>query len=241
MTDPVRAIANAVLYEGYLLWPYRASALKNRQPFSFGDLDPVQRPVLRTQVLLEGGDPAAVELTVRFLQDGVEREVGAGPVAFGALAGSVSFAAELLEPELHRLTVEIESSAGVFRGTHAILRTGTGGFVSLTDPPDALQAAAAACENAGMWPVLVGEPGSRDTLLCSPIILEEYPRIAPESPGDLYDGGEIDGLLTLSIMSLTDAEKAEIRAGDPRGRAILERTESLTQDQLMALYGFRVE
>jgi hypothetical protein len=77
-------------------------------------------------------------------------------------------------------------------------------------------------------------------MLCSPIILEDHPQIAPESPGDLYDGGEIDGLLTLSIMSLTDEEKAEIRAGDPRGRAILERTESLTREQLMRLHGFRV-
>ena len=31
MTDPVRQIADAVLYEGYILWPYRRSATKNRQ------------------------------------------------------------------------------------------------------------------------------------------------------------------------------------------------------------------
>ena len=241
MTDPVRAIANAVLYEGYLLWPYRGSALKNQRPFSFGDLDPVGRPAMHTECLLEGGDPAAVQVTVRFLQDTLEREVGVGPVAFGALAGEVTYGAERLEPDLHRLTVEISSRAGVFRGTHAILHTPSGGFVSLTDPPAGLRAAAEGCRNDGAWPVLVGEPGSRDTLLASPMILEDHPRIAPESPGDLFDGGEIDALLTLSIMALTDAEKAEVRAGDPRGRELLERTEGLSREQLMRLYGFRQE
>ena len=127
------------------------------------------------------------------------------------------------------------------RWVESELAAAPGGFVSLTDPPERLRAAAEACDNVGVWPILVGEPGSADTMLCSPIILEDHPRIAPESPGDLYDGGEIDGLLTLSIMSLTDEEKAEIRAGDPRARAILERTESLSRDELMRLHGFRVE
>ncbi|MCW3028142.1 MAG: hypothetical protein JWN81_1353 [Solirubrobacterales bacterium] len=74
-------------------------------------------------------------------------------------------------------------------------------------------------------------------MLCSPIILEDHPRIAPESPGDLFDGGEIDQLLILNILSLTDEEKAEMRATDPRAREILERTEALTPDQLMRLHG----
>ena len=96
---------------------------------------------------------------------------------------------------------------------------------------------AAGCENAGLWPVLVGAPGARDTVLASPIILEDHPRIAPESPGDLFDGGEIDELLALNILALTDAEKAEMAASDPRVREILERTEGLTPEQLMALHG----
>jgi hypothetical protein len=243
--DPVRQIADAVLYEGYLLWPYRRSALKNQKPFGWGDLDPGEKPLMRAQCLLEGGDPAFVEVTARFLQmvgdEGVEREVGPGPIAFPPLAGELTVAAETLGPGLHRLTVELVCRAGSFRAAHAMLRTAHGGFVSLTDPPERLRAAAEACDNVGVWPILVGEPGSADTVLCSPIILEDHPRIAPESPGDLYDGGEIDGLLTLSIMSLTDEEKAEIRAGDPRARAILERTESLSRDELMRLHGFRVQ
>jgi hypothetical protein len=243
--DPVRQIADAILYEGYLLWPYRRSALKNSKPFGWGDLDPEGRPLMRAQCLLEGGDPAAVEVTARFLQmvgdEGVEREVGPGPISFPPVAGELTVAAEALGPDLHRLTVELACRAGGFRAAHARLSTSQGAFVSLTDPPERLRAAAEACDNVGVWPILVGEPGSADTMLCSPIILEDHPRIAPESPGDLYDGGEIDELLTLGILSLTDEEKAEIRAGDPRARAILERTESLTREQLMRLHGFRGE
>jgi hypothetical protein len=74
-------------------------------------------------------------------------------------------------------------------------------------------------------------------MLASPIILEDHPRIAPESPGELFDGGEIDQMLVLNILSLTDEEKAEMRDTDPRAREILERTEGLTQDELMRLNG----
>jgi len=124
-----------------------------------------------------------------------------------------------------------------FCSTHTVLRTNGGAFVSLTDPPAELRAHAEACANTGTWPVLVGDAGATDTLLSSPIILEDHPRIAPESPGDLFDGGEIDQLLVLNILSLTDAEKAEMRATDPRAREILERTEGLTPEQLMRLHG----
>jgi hydrogenase maturation protease len=83
----------------------------------------------------------------------------------------------------------------------------------------------------------VGEAGERHTLLSSPIILEDHPRIAPESPGDLFDGGEIDQLLILNILSLTDGEKAEGRASDPRVREVLDRSEGLSPEQLMRLHG----
>ena len=39
-TPAVEKIANAVLYEGYLLYPYRASAVKNRQRWNFGVVYP---------------------------------------------------------------------------------------------------------------------------------------------------------------------------------------------------------
>ena len=84
--------------------------------------------------------------------------------------------------------------------------------------------------------MLVGD----DAMLSSPIILEDHPRIAPESPGDFFDGGEIDGLLALNILALTDAEKDEMRE-DPRTRELLERTENLTEEQLWTLSGYRLE
>jgi hypothetical protein len=215
VTDPVRHLADAVLFEGYSLWPYRPSALKNQRPFTFGDVG----PPMRTQVLLEGGDPEDVEVTVRYLLDGVVQEVG--PTEYRAERVGARW----------RLTVDIVNPGPrTFRGTHTILRTRRGRFISAREPE------AADCENVRTWPVLVGD----DAILSSPIILDDNPRIAPESPGDLFDGGEIDALLTLNILALTDEEKAEMRE-DPRTRAILERTEGLTSEQMMRLHGFRVE
>jgi hypothetical protein len=124
-----------------------------------------------------------------------------------------------------------------FASTHTALRADGGRFVSLTDPPEKLREEAEACQNQGTWPVLVGEPGDCSNLLSSPIILEDFHRIAPESPGDLFDGGEIDQLLTLNILGLTDEEKREMRGTDPRAREILERTENLSPDELMRLHG----
>ena len=110
-------------------------------------------------------------------------------------------------------------------------------FVSLLDPPDNFSAEAAACRNEGTWPVLVGEEGERGCVLSSPIILYDYPRIAPESAGELFDGTEIDEILTLRIMTLTEEEKREMRGADERARRILERTEQLPAEQLMKMHG----
>ncbi len=74
-------------------------------------------------------------------------------------------------------------------------------------------------------------------MLSSPIILYDYPQIAPESPGDLFDGAEIDEILTLRIMAMTDAEKAEMRQVDDYARRILERTESLPPEHLLQMHG----
>jgi hydrogenase maturation protease len=261
-------IADAVLYEGYLLWPYRRSALKNQRRWTFGGVfpeahsreHPDDASRMRTQVLLEG-DPADVDVTVRFLhvvrradgwEEATERELAPGPIAIDggegweALAGRIEVAAERLPDGRQRIAVEIVNTtpweggpreavlARTFCSTHTVLRTRSGAFVSAYD-------AGELCECVGTWPVLVGEAGARDTVLSSPIILEDHPRIAPESPGDLFDGGEIDGLLALNILALTDGEKAEMRETDPRAREILERTEALTEDQLLRLSGYRVE
>jgi len=120
---------------------------------------------------------------------------------------------------------------------HTILRLQDGEFVSLLDTPPQFQEAAAACSNFGTWPVLAGEPGQRDTVLSSPIILYDYPQIAPESRADSCDATEIDEILLLRVLTLSDAEKRELAAGDPRARAILARAEALSSDELMRLHG----
>jgi hypothetical protein len=290
--DTVRKIADAVLYEGYILWPYRKSALKNQRRFGFGTVEP--GGFNQAECLLEAGDDAVVEVTVRFLQlverqlwragepveeleidgelyqswgEAAEREVrftfdtrscartpvqvasGArreelGPAcwverSWGELRGSVKAGAERLRDGLFRVRVRTENAGpdGDFRSAHAVLSARGGKFVSLTDPPAELQEEAAACENVGLWPVLAGEEGDRSTLLASPIILPDHPEIAPESPGDLFDATEIDQMLVLNILSLTDEERRQMRSADPRAREILERTESLSEEELMRLHG----
>jgi hydrogenase maturation protease len=121
--------------------------------------------------------------------------------------------------------------------THTVLGVDGGEFVSLLDPPGPLRDIAAGCRNEGAWPVLVGEPGEKDCMLSAPIILYDYPQVAPESPGDLFDATEIDEILTLRILTLTDEEKGAMAAVDRRARDLLQRTEALTGEQMMRLHG----
>src|SRR6185295_5699830 len=124
-----------------------------------------------------------------------------------------------------------------FVSTHTILTAQNGDFISLLDPPERFREAAGGCSNVGAYPVLVGDEGARDCMLSSPIILYDYPQIAPESAGNLYDGTEIDEILTLRIMTLTDEEKHEMRGADQRARQLLERTEKMSVEQLLKMHG----
>jgi hypothetical protein len=325
--DVAKKIAEAVLYEGYLLWPYRRSARKNQQRWTFGGVYPRAYSVARgeddpwimqTQCLLQGDEGSTIEVGVRFLHvverkvgkrrgealefvdelrvggerylawdEAAEREIAVGnftlsellgspkqveidvlggskeePLAepagepVGALVrswrpvrGAVELGAERVRDETFGVTVRITNTTPwggedresalrqTFVSTHTTLKVEGGGFVSLMDPPEELMEAAEGCENLKTWPVLVGEEGERSTMLSSPIILYDYPQIAPESPGDLFDGTEIDQMLILNVLNLTDEEKEEMRASDPRGREILERCESLSPEELMRLNG----
>jgi hypothetical protein len=270
--EAVEKIANAVLYEGYLLYPYRASAVKNRQRFNFGVLYPPEygeTSEMTTECLVLGTGATMVEVTVRFLQmsmceerqEGREREVHAPPCAPGS-TWRQPFRFDAIEGELELRSAPV--SGGVFQirlgirnlvdletgeatreevllrslvSVHSILQVTGGEFVSLLDPPEHLEDAAARCRNIGAWPVLAGDEGQRNLMLSSPIILYDYPRIAPESPGDLFDGLEIDEILALRILTLTDEEKREVRSGDERARRILERTETLPPEHLQRLHG----
>jgi hypothetical protein len=74
-------------------------------------------------------------------------------------------------------------------------------------------------------------------MLSSPIILYDYPQIAPESPGNLFDSTEIDEILSLRILTLTDEEKREMAGASEQARALLERTESLSPADWGRLHG----
>lgn len=168
------------------------------------------------------------------------------------VAGRITILAEQVGDGLFKVAVEVANASGLpdsavndrdrallraLVSTHAILGVRGGEFVSMIDPPEPWREIAAGCINVGTWPVLVGEPGSRDTMLSSPIILHDYPQVAPESPGDLFDATEIDEILTLRILTLTDEEKRAMEAVDDRARTLLHRTESLAREQLMGLHG----
>ncbi|RPE46521.1 hypothetical protein EDD90_9863 [Streptomyces sp. Ag109_O5-1] len=129
--------------------------------------------------------------------------------------------------------------------THTLLGVEGAEFVSLIDPGTGLQEAARSCRNDFTFPVLGGAPpatapedGSASALLLSsPIILPDHPQVAPESPGDLHDAGEIDEILTLRTMLLTDEEKREARATDPRAAEILDRVDTMPPEVLGRLHG----
>ena len=95
--DPVRRIADAVLYEGYILYPYRASAQKNRSRWQFGVVmspgyaaaDPSESAVTQTECVLEHSGEPSLQIVLRFLQ--VQRRTAAdGPDADGAGATASS-------------------------------------------------------------------------------------------------------------------------------------------------------
>jgi hypothetical protein len=117
---------------------------------------------------------------------------------------------------------------------HSLLGVSSGHFISLLDPPEWARQLVAACDNRHTWPVLMG---GADVMLSSPIILYDQPEIAAESPGDLYDALEIDEILSLRTMTLTDEEKQEARATDPRAAAIIDRVDTMSAEILSRLHG----
>ena len=109
--------------------------------------------------------------------------------------------------------------------------------MSLLEPADDAAAAVSRCHQRRCFPVLAGPAGSRDTVLGSPIILYDHPEVAAESTGALFDSTEIDEILTLRVMTLTDAEKAEARATDPRAAEIIDRCDAMSTEDLQRLHG----
>jgi hypothetical protein len=286
---PVEKIAAAILYEGYILYPYRPTAIKNRQRWNFGTLYPrvyaqAQRPEepyrLVAECLVAEDGEATLDVRLRFLQlvrqphapalawdEAVERtsehtglllsDLITSPLSLqlqmdADLQVDLSITVQMLENGAAKLRLEVQnashlpSGAGATReealplsfvSAHLLLGIAQGQFVSLLDPGETYRESATACSNQGVFPVLAGEEPERSIMLCSPIILYDYPKIAPESEGDFFDGTEMDEMLTLRVLTLTDAEKQEMQNGDPRARRILERTEALTSDAMLKAHG----
>ncbi len=163
--------------------------------------------------------------------------------------GRVSLTAVDAGDGLHRVRIVVENTSagegadgrrdtalrGAMLGVHTLLSVANGRFISLLEPPPEAASAVAACDNDGTWPVLMGEDGQ--VMLSSPIILYDQPTIAPESPGDLFDATEIDEILTLRIMTLTEEEKREARATDPRARMIIDRSDAMPPEMMERLHG----
>jgi hypothetical protein len=336
----VDKIAKAVLYEGYMLYPYRPSSVKNQQRWNFGVVCPLsysdaQKSTeawsMQTECLVKGDSLTTIEIRMRFLQlvqrsvgelvsrtsdlssvrvpeyrlvprlemngkvyqpwqEAIEREVilpvhglethsyrmvpaafsfgagtkfeylreGGGQIAGmivreqKPLFGAIEVMSERVGDTVFKIGVRIlnttpfevkrdssreDALLSSLVSAHTVLGVKDGQFISLLAPPESLRELAAQCINVGTWPVLVGEEGQFDTILSSPIILYDYPQIAPESAGDLFDGTEIDEILSLRIMTLTDDEKREMSQSDERARQMLERTESMPVEHLMKLHG----
>ena len=315
--DRARAIADAVLYEGYLLYPYRATSSKNQSRWQFGVLGPPgasaagvgEEDTLSSQFLIDGD--GELTLVVRFLQlqhrraerdvgggrfepvdeltsglqswvtwdEAVECELPFGPFGLGeprtvpvtAASGDdteivdggrlirtrEAIRAELTvtvqrDDGLNRVSVSVRNTgtpavdkdldkeraiATSLIGTHVIGEVVGGEFVSLLDPPDSALGPVSRCEQHRCFPVLAGRPGERDLLLISPIILYDHPEIAEQSEGALYDSTEIDEILWVGVMTMTDEEKAEARATDPLAAALIDRCDAMSPEAMQQLHG----
>jgi hypothetical protein len=293
--DVVEALARSLLYEGYLLYPYRPDALKNRHRFTFGGVYPKSwcqagrgsdASSCRTECLVVG-DASQVEIEIRFLHvreqrgelSAVERRlrVAEAPLVELAgmrrdfriaaeeqegfrqleLAGSAEVGTTRAGENATRLSIEIENAAtptlptgrhardevllSTFAALHTLVRVEGAELCSLLEPEPGLEAAALACRNRGTFPVLVGKAGDRQRLLSSPIMLYDYPSVAEESETDLFDATEIDEILSLRILTLTDEEKDAVRRGDPHAARLLARVEALGPEAFARMHGARRE
>jgi len=313
--DHARAVADAVLYEGYLLYPYRATSRKNQSRWQFGVLGPRgaadagigEEDTLSAQVLVHSNTIPSLSGVVRFLQlqhRAAERDVGGRfqpteelstgsaswltwdeaieceiaidrfavtslprtldiSVSAGsdiemldggrlvrtrrALHGQLDISAERDGDQL-RVSFEVrnvappaadkdEAIATSLIGTHLLIEVTDGEFVSLLEPPDTAAAAVGRCSQHRCFPVLAGPPGANDLVLVSPIILYDHPEIAEQSKGALYDSTEIDEILTLRIMTMTDEEKAQARATDPLAAQIIDRCDTMSPEAMLDLHG----
>jgi hypothetical protein len=181
----------------------------------------------------EGGGAVGRFVRQRFAVDGRVR-VTVAPVGDGSPYLKVAATVENTTPWDDGNAARDEAMASSLVAVHTMLAADGATFVSLLDPPDDATEAAQGCRSDGSYPVLVGD---ETVVLSSPIILYDHPEVAEQSPGDLYDATEIDEILALRVMTLTDAEKAEARGTDARSAAIIDRCDTLSPEAMGQLHG----
>jgi hypothetical protein len=119
--------------------------------------------------------------------------------------------------------------------THVVLRVRDGRFISPVESEGPHAEAVASCVNVNTWPVLASVED--DVVLGASMFLPDHPRIAPESLGGLFDNTEIEEALLLHVQTLSEAERKEIAAQDPRVREMVERAERATPEDVIGLHG----
>lgn len=242
--DPAIDFVDSIEVAGRVHQPWQEAT---EREFVYRDLDPQSLHCSVSTFSIPEGR------TVELLRDEHGLATGAIVRKWRSLKGSVEIESESCRDGIVRFRVQVCNLTGgdpqasveapsreailldSLVSSHTILFPENGEFISLLEPPVCFEDLVARCNNIGTWPVLAGDDGS--CVLSSPIILYDYPQIAPESAGNLFDSTEIDEILSLRILTLTDEEKQEMRQSDDRTRGILERTESMPEEQFMKLHG----
>ncbi|MBV8489645.1 MAG: hypothetical protein JO199_03870 [Candidatus Eremiobacteraeota bacterium] len=250
MDDAVERIAQSVLYEGFLLWPYQSRKHDDRQRFTIGGLYPRtyarhsnDRSEASFDCLVEGS-ATEIDVEVHFLHAirrqvtecgrFVDRAFAGGellatwdetferrvvldgwssphallPFTFDAMrydervddnvtlvrtcegiSGALDCSTVPLEGGCRRVEIRIVNTtpSNAADRNEALRQTliacnvrvgvRNGAFVSTIDPPRHFHDARYYCHRDGLWPVLVGTPPARNTLLASAMLLQEYPEV----------------------------------------------------------------
>jgi hydrogenase maturation protease len=241
--EPALEFVDRLELAGRVYQPWQEAV---ERELSYVDLDPID---FATMSPLLFNFPAGK--STDYLRDEYGNAVGAIIREWRSLSGSVEIRSLSSHDEVVRITVQVENltrnsalQSGAAResmlldslvSAHTILGVDNGEFLSLLEPPAGFEEQVAQCRNLGTWPVLATD--NADAVLSSPIILYDHPQIAPESAGNLFDSTEIDEILSLRILTLTEDEKREMRQSDDRTRNILERTEQMPEEQFAKLHG----
>lgn len=260
-------LVDSLLFEGYALYPYTPGATKNATPTPFGIVYPHDYAQTQThafdrmQMQFIVAVDAVVTGEVRFLQASgekhraVERRVQLGVAPskvsfdFDDLEGVAEIDTEILPDGRGRVTLKVENMTPLTEeeatgdrkdallksmlSTHLLAHTESG--AKIVSPLERGDDGVAGCCQVNTWPVLA-TPGD-DAILAPTIMLPEHPEIAPESVNDFFDGTEIEEALVLHIQALSDQEREEISAQDPKVREMLARADATTPQQLMDLHG----